>query len=219
MVSVARICEKIIQQKPFLQEALSKGIINYGALTEEIQTQVEEEYGKPVKFAAIMMALRRLKEKLEKSPIGKAKFSANTDISVQSDLVEITVIRHPKTRELMNTFSTMIDPKQGDFFTVTTGTHEITIICSKRYKKYFLKKINKDDLLIVVENLAAMTVKIPKESFETPGTLYLIARALLWENINIVEFVSTYTEETIIINSKDVGRAFYALEKVIKENI
>lgn len=218
MVSIARICEKIIEHKPFLQEALSKGIINYGALAETIQEQVKTEYGKPVKFAAVMMALRRLKEKLEQSPVGKAKFSADSDLSIKSDLIEITVTRHPKTHMLINSFYETIDPKRGDFFTVTTGTHEITLVCNKRYKKPFLKKINKEDLLIVKENLAAITVRIPQESLETPGTFYLITRALLWENINIVEVVSTYTEETIIINTKDVGQAFYALERMMKEN-
>ena len=36
MVSVTHIVEKQLNSKPFLQEALAKGIINYAALAEQL---------------------------------------------------------------------------------------------------------------------------------------------------------------------------------------
>ena len=36
MVTVAHLVEKIVEQKPFVQEALSRGIINNAALAEEL---------------------------------------------------------------------------------------------------------------------------------------------------------------------------------------
>lgn len=218
MVSIARIVEKLIQQKPFLQEALSSGIINFGALADLLMQDVETELGKPAKHAAVMMALRRFQEKLQKMPITQPRFTADSYLTIQSDLFEITLVRHPETYELLDKFYDIVDPTAGDFFTATTGTHEITLIASKKYKNAFMKIVDKDDILITVDDLAALTVKLPKEAAEMPGIFYLISRALTWENINIVEIVSTYTEDTIILKNKEVSRAYQVLLNTMKEH-
>ena len=218
MASIARICEKFIEQKPFLQEALSSGIINYGALAETMMKDVEKEYGKKVKHAAVMMALRRLQEKLQEMPISHPKFTSDCDLTIKSDLFEITIVRHPQTYKLIHKFYDLVDPRSGDFLTITTGTHEITIICNKKYKEQFLKMFVKDDLLIAIDDLAALTLKLPKQGVEMPGIFYLITRALTWENINIVEIVSTYTEDTLILKNKDVARAYQILLETIRAN-
>lgn len=218
MVSIARICEKFIERKPFLQEALSSKIINYGALADIMLKDIEAEYGKPVKHAAVMMALRRLQEKLQKMPISQPRFTADCNLTIISDLFEVTIIRHPQTYRLIDKFYDIVDPTAGDFFTVTTGAHEITIISSKKYKNAFMNLLDNNDILLIVEDLAAVTVKLPREAAETPGIFYLITRALTWENINIVEVVSTYTEDTVILKSKDVGRGYEVLLKTMREH-
>jgi hypothetical protein len=218
MVSIARICEKLIEKKPFLQEALSSGIINYGALADIMHDDVEKEYGKKVKHAAVMMALRRLQEKIGKMPISHPKFSTDSDIAIKSDLFEMTIVRHPGTYKDINKFYDLVDPISGDFLTVTSGTHEITIIASKKYKKPFMKLVKERDLLIQIDDISSLTVKLPKKGTEMPGIFYLITRALTWENINIIEIVSTYTENTLILKNKDVARAYEILQGTIREH-
>ena len=93
MPTVAHVVEKIIEEKPFLQEALSKGIINNAALADSLKPDIERELKKEVKFSAINMAIRRIGEKLEKTFVEKAKFDSQTDITIKSNLVEITVYK------------------------------------------------------------------------------------------------------------------------------
>jgi len=69
-----------------------------------------------------------------------------------------------------------------------------------------------------IRNLASLTINIPEESVETMGFFYLVTRTLNWENINIIDIVSTFTEMTFIIKEKDTSRAFEVLSKLIKEN-
>lgn len=216
MVTIARICEKMIEQKPFLQEALSNEIINYGALAETMIPDVEREFGKKIKHAAVMMALRRLQEKLQKMPISQPKFTADCDLSVRSDLFEITIVRYPQTYKLINKFYDLAGA--ADYLTVTSGTNEITIVAAKKYRNAILKLVQKEDILVEINDLAALTVKLPKNAPDMPGIFYLISRALTWENITIVEVVSTYTENTIILKNKDISRAYEILQKTIKEN-
>ena len=46
------------------------------------------------------------------------------------------------------------------------------------------------------------------EATKIPGVLYFILKILAWEGINITECVSTFTELTIILDNKDIDRAF-----------
>ncbi len=57
MVTVSHLVEKIVKRKPFLEEALARGILNYVALAETLQPEIEKELKTKVKTSAIMMAL------------------------------------------------------------------------------------------------------------------------------------------------------------------
>ena len=60
MKTVANCVEEILVTQPFLEEALSRRIINFSALAEELQSPISIMLRKPVKTGAIMMALRRV---------------------------------------------------------------------------------------------------------------------------------------------------------------
>ena len=59
MKTIASCVEDILITQPFLEEALSRSIINYSALAEELNAPISAMLRKPVKSGAIMMALRR----------------------------------------------------------------------------------------------------------------------------------------------------------------
>src|SRR3989344_6037317 len=135
MVTISHLVEKIIEQKPFLQEALSRGVINNAALAEELIPQIEKELKKEVKFSAVNMAIRRLGEKLEKTFIKKPKFDKGSDISIKSDLIEITVYKTEDIQTKVKTLYDLVNFKNGDFLTITSGIHEVMIITNEKYEK------------------------------------------------------------------------------------
>jgi len=63
------------------------------------------------------------------------------------------------------------------------------------------------------DNLASITVKLPKENVSTPGVYYYIFQRLAWEGIIIIEVISTSFEFTILVSEQEVDLAF----KVIKD--
>ncbi len=217
MVTVSHLVEKIVEKKPFLEEALAKGIINYAALAEILQPDIENELKIKVKTSAVMMALRRFSEKLEKTFVGQApiKFK-ESDLTIRSDLFEVTVHKSPfiDIRKLYD----LVDFSKGDFLTVTQGLYEVTIIASKKYKLKILRFLEKERIVKTVDNLSSLTVKIPIEALETAGLFYVITKSLTWENINIVEIVSTLTEMTFILREDDVSRAFDTLKRIIEQH-
>lgn len=218
MVTVSYLVEKIIEEKPFLQEALSKGIVNHAALAEELRPEIEKTLKKKVKFSAVNMAIRRLKEKLEKSFITFAKFDQSSDLSVKTDLIQITVFKMEDVQKYIQELYTIVDYKKGDFFTITQGLYELMIITNKRYDTEILSLFPQKTVKRVIRNISGITIKIPENSTDVVGLFYLMTRALAWENIPIVDVVSSDTETTLTFKEQDTTRAFNALQKMIKEN-
>lgn len=217
MVTIAHLVEKIVEQKPFLEEALARGLINYAALAEMLKPEIELELKKQVKHSAIMMALRRLSDKLEKSFIHQAQVRfKETDITIKSDLFEITVLKSPSIINNIKKLYGLIDFPKGDFLTITYGIYEIMFISNKRYKHQILKCLQGEKVIKIIDQLSSLTIKIPLDAVEQVGLFYVVTKALNWVNINIIEIVSTLTEMTFILKENDISKAFNTLKKLIE---
>ena len=138
---------------------------------------------------------------------------------MRSDLIEINIVKHPDSGELIKKIYDLVDLKKGDYISIVQGLHEISIITNKKHEKKLLKLINEKDVKKIVRKLSSLTINIPEESVEEIGMFYLITRALIWENISIIEIVSTFSEMTYILNTEDVPYAFKVIKKLIEENM
>ena len=219
MVSIARITEKLVRKKPFIEEAMTRGILNYAALAEDMHEDVEIEFGGKVKQSSIMMALRRLSEKISATKITKIKFDKGTDITIKSDLIELTVRKTDSAQTKLKKLYDEISFEEGDILTITQGLYEVTVITNIKYKDVIKQHLKKEKIIKQFKNLASLSIRIPLSSIETSGLFYMVTRELTWENINIMEIVSTLTELTFIINERELPRAFVVLKRVIEENM
>jgi hypothetical protein len=64
MLSIATKVEQIVSESAFLTEGMSLGLINLSELARQLRPQLESDLWKPVGQAAVVMALRRLSERL-----------------------------------------------------------------------------------------------------------------------------------------------------------
>jgi len=219
MVTIAHIVEKRIEERPFIQEALARGIINNAALAEEMIPDIEKEMKGQVKFSAVNMAIRRLSEKLSKSFINKTQFDKSSNITVRSGLVAFNIYKGTDVQTYLKKIYDMININSGDFLTITQGLNEVFVISNKKYENKILELIPKKYMKISYKDLASLTIHIPESSVEIPGLFYLATRALLWENINIMDIISTVTEMTFIVKERETTKAFDALNDLIKKHI
>lgn len=211
MVSIADVLDEIIQNYPFIEEGLSKGLINYSAFARQIRSQLEKRLYKDIKEGTIVMALKRLSEKLTKLQSSKSRLNL-TDLTVRSNLTEFTFANSQtlleKEEELLNRLS----GKKDIFCNLSAGIRETTFIISSEIADE-TKKIFKGEALVSnIDSLSSISISLPGEVVYMSGIYYQILKMLAWENINVIEVFSTYTELTIIIENKDVGRAFSALK-------
>lgn len=218
MVTVAHIVRKIIKKKPYIEEALSRGLINNAALAEELMPQVEEELGESVKFSSVNMAIRRFEESLDERYADTAEFKGDSDITMRSNLIEVTIYKVDDVQKYVRELYDIMNFRSGDFLTVTHGMHEVMIITNEKHKKQILRILPENMVKKKIDRLSSLTINLPEEAVKTPGFFYMVTRALNWEGINITDIVSTYTEMTLILNEKDAAKAFNILRAMIRSN-
>ncbi|MDO8563414.1 MAG: hypothetical protein Q7R87_00205 [Nanoarchaeota archaeon] len=217
MVTISRTVEKLVQDHPYIQEALVRGVLNYVAVAEMMHKDVQLIMNADVKISAIMMALRRLKEKSSKHILNSIKFGKESDVFVKSDLCEVTLKLNDDTREVTRkVYDFAVGPQ--DFLTVTQGLTQVTIIMNKRYKQKIINLTNKHDIINIIDNLACISTVLPIKSVDEPGFFFIITREFSWEQIPIVEIVSTLTELNFIVKEKYIPRAFTLFKDVIERN-
>lgn len=213
MITIPEVVEKIVRKTPFLEEGLNQGIINLSALARLIKKEVEKGTMKEVKVGAILMALKRLPKTATLRPKALEVLKKSHDLIVRSGLTEITVLNTNFSVEKHKEIIEILGEERKFFLTITQGIFETTIIFSNELKRNIEKIFKKEKIIAQFTNLSSITIRLPGKIVLTPGVFYTILKLLAWEGINIVEVVSTFSEFTIILENKEVDRAFSILKK------
>jgi len=218
MVTISHIVQKIISDKPFLLEPMSRGIIAYGSLAEQLKPEIEKELCKEVKTHAIVMALRRHAETL-KEKHKQITFDYSSEIILKTDMCDISVLRSFSLLNKLKKLYEIVDFEKGDILNIIHGRHEVSVVTNERYKDKLLVILKLEKILNVEDNLVSLTLTYSKDFLYTPGVIFNVVRNIAWENINIYEIVSTNTELTFILNKKDGVKGYKVLEKLVEKII
>lgn len=215
MKTISSVVEHYIKTKPFLLSALSQGIINLTSLSRNMMPELEQELGKDVKQGAVVMALKRLSEELDFRVNHKIlKVLKNIgEITVRSSLIDYTFAVSETILDKQAALISEINKETGIFYTSSRGVNETNIVVSESVGHLVDKHFSAEKLIQKQENLASITVKLPKENVSIPGIYYFIFQRLAWEGIIINEVISTSNEFTILVSEEEVDVAF----KVIKD--
>jgi aspartokinase len=215
MVTISHLVKKSVSENSFLLEAMSKELISYGNLAEQLKPEIEKELDKKVKDAAIIMALRRYAEELHgfNKKIGKFKF--NGEIILKTNIMDFNVVKSNSLSNKLKNLYGLVNFERGDTLNIILGNNEISIITNGKYKEKLLNFLRGEKILNKEFDLVALTISFSGEDFfDTPGVIFNSVRKLAWEQINIFEIVSTMTELTFILSKKDSMRAYNVLQNL-----
>jgi hypothetical protein len=216
MKTVSNCVEDILITQPYLEEALSRKIINFSALAIELTKPISEMLKKEVKPGAIMMALRRYNPPTTLSNSIKMRRVINNlgDITVRSNLTDFTIKNsstlihnHAKILEKINDESKL-------FYTFTRGIHESNIIISSSLKDFVVNHIKKETCLEIQDSLSAISINLPPDNSKIAGLYYHFFKRLAWEGVVLYEVISTTNEFTILVEDEYVDKAFAAIKRV-----
>ncbi|MET6991208.1 aspartate kinase [Sediminicola arcticus] len=214
MKTISSVVEEYIKKKPFLQSALSQGIINLTSLSRLVRPEIEEELGKDIRNGAIVMALKRLSDDLEFRATHKIiKVLKNIgEITVRSSLTDFTFLVSESILDNQTQLIKEVNKNKDVFYTSSRGVNEMNIVVSNILDDTVQELFKNEKCTQKASNLSSITVKLPAENVSVPGIYYFIFQRLAWEGIVLFEVISTTNEFTIIVNDEQVDTAFKTIK-------
>lgn len=221
MKKISDAVRDIVSTKPFIESALDAGIVNYSALSHYIKKDVEDLVYKEVQAGAIQMSLRRMQLITNKIESHKLKQLLRNigDITVRTNLIDFTY-RNSSTLVDCQQKLLELEKKNHEFFyTFAQGVNESTLIISQTEEELFANIFKKERLISRNQNLASVTIKLPPDNTKISGLYFHFFKLLAWDKVNICEVISTTNEFTVVVENKDVKKAFGVLMNLKTNNL
>lgn len=208
MIRISDAVKELVLHDGYVIEGIQKGLINLSQYAKRIQPVVEERCMKPVRLGSVVVALTRIAENISGQELApKVRIDR---FSVTSNLYEVTYERTQESISAIRSLTSKLE-KTEEFFTITQGMHEITIICSEQLKDQIQSAVHISPK-VLLPDLVALSVRFPDSYLEVPNTLYSLVRILALRHINVMEIISTYTELTFVLMKEEMKTAIEALE-------
>lgn len=197
MESISKLVWLYVKRRPYLKEVIREGVVNYSALARKISI---EAFGDLAKENAVKMALIRLSRGMER---------------LESDLeVRILSLLKRSSMVIKNKVAVIITARRLE------GISPLSFAKSGRFMTYIIEQREREGLKIspqrVEENLNLITIESPEELEEVPGVISYILGALASEGINVVEFISCYTDTLLVVRQADTERAYSILSRIME---
>ncbi len=215
MFTVSDIVEELVAKQPFIEEGLSRDLINLSSLARELKPQIEKKLFKEVQLGSIVMALKRLSERTQMSDKTSQLNHVLTllgDMTVRSNIVEFTFENSSTLAEKQIALMHEASKLPNSFLTITDGVFETAFFASQSLSDSIEQHFPNEKMKNKVTGLSSITLVVPTEALDVPGVYYSILKKLAWNGINFIEVVSSFTELTIFMRNEDVDRAFSVLK-------
>ena len=215
MITLKTHIDQLIHKEPFLVENIQNGLINISALARQLEPQLSKKVGKKLNVNAIIMTIKRMEiEEIKKSRPLKKQIKNIGDLTVKSGLIDYSFQNTPEFEKMSSKFSLKQLTNTMGFHTLCKGIHETTVIISENLKSIFEKSLGDIPYLARQEDLASITIQLPKLNTEVSGLYHYLLGIITWRGISIVEVISTTHELTIILKEEHVSAALEALMKI-----
>lgn len=221
MDRLSKVIEKLINQSPFIQEAIAEGLINISSLARKLNPDIQKITGREVSDSAIIMAIKRMppgpNQKIEKKI--KNFMRELGDLIVRSNLSKFTFKNYIGISQDQAKFLSQIKDISDNFYTVSRGVSETTIITNAQFSDKIEEMFAEDSLVSTETNLSSITMKLPEVNTEISGVYYYLLKKIAWEGINLSEVISTTNEFTIVVDTSIVSHAFSVLMELKSETM
>ncbi len=192
-MSIAEEVRLYIKNKPYVKEALEKGVVNLSSLTRQIQKELRIK-----NFEAIKAALRRLSEDMKKTKHKREE-------RVLQILKKSKITMYDGDVVLITDEPIKIEDK----FRVNLGKNFIYLLEKNKLPK------ETDHIIRKTENCTTILIDSPEDIEKVSGVVAYLTSLLAEQNVNIFEFISCWCYTIIVVEKKDTLRAYEVLSGVV----
>ena len=191
-MTIAQNVRNHLRNKPYLLEALERGIVNLSELSRQIQEELKTD-----NTSAVKAALRRFSGELQ-------KHKQKREEKVLQLLKRSGIVVYDRK-------SVMITAKELD----TKSGMKVDLLDKHVYLLDRSEMPERINALVKHENCTMIVVHSPEELEATPGVDAFLATLLAEQNVNIIEFISCWTETIIVVEKKDSLKAYEVLSNMV----
>ncbi len=192
IMTIARNVRNHLRNKPYILEALERGIVNLSELSRQIQEELRMG-----NMSAIKAALRRFSEELQ---------------------------RHRRKREervlrLLKRSSIAVYDRKSVIITKSELEAKNGLKVDLLGKYVYL--MDRSDMpervpsLVKHDNCTMAVIHSPEDLEATPGVVAFLTSLLAEQNVNIIEFISCWTETIIVVEKEDSIKAYEVLSNMV----
>lgn len=189
---IAKTVRNHLQNKPYLLEALEKGIVNLSELARQIQKELKID-----NTSAIKASLRRFAEDLQ-------KHKQKREEKVLQVLKRSGIAVYDRKAVMIT--SKEINTKNG---------MKVDLLGKYVYLLDRSDMPERINALVKHDNCTMIVIHSPEELEATPGVVAFLTTLLAEQNVNIIEFISCWTETIIVVEKKDSLKAYEVLSNLV----
>ncbi|TVZ28403.1 hypothetical protein JM83_3529 [Gillisia sp. Hel_I_86] len=212
MNTITSCVQNMLRHQPFLDDALAKDLINFSALAEHLQPDVEKILRKPVKQGSIIMALRRYPP--QRNLLKNANLREMGDIVVRSGITEFTYLNSATLLGNQALLMNSVKDQIGVYLNYSSTYQESNILVSKDLKERVVDFFKGETLVSVKDELSSITITLPKNSSKTVGLYFYIFKLLAYEGIPVFEMISTSNYFALFLEKEYINKAFLLLNEI-----
>jgi hypothetical protein len=190
-ISISQRVLEYIKRKPYIQEAIEQGIVNYSALARQIANDIGAN------FEAVKASLIRHSEKFRKDKENREK-----------EVIKLLQLSNFSIKNKIATLhcSSSIDIEAIAYSKTPSGY------------MYFLDEnvADKTNFGNIDYGFAIIHIRSPIKIEKTPGVAAFLLSTLASENINVVHLMDCREDTFLVIEEKDAPLAFKALAEKLR---
>ncbi len=179
-----------VKRRPFLKEAIRQRIVNFSALARQIAS---DALGKKDQQYAVKMALIRLASKMREG-------EENLEQKIKGVLKKSSMSIRTKVAVLISTRKL----ETLDYISCAESKGITTYILEESELNRFKRA---KTALKAETNLDLIAIHSGPDLERVPGVISHMLGALAGEGINVVEFVSCYTDTLLVVRQADTAQA------------
>jgi len=209
-MNTAKATEDYVNSHPSVRDCLAKNLINYSKLARQIADELK--MNKKSSFEAVLIACRRLQEKLRKARANEDSIMAilkQSKLEMKNRVIAVVLAKGTHYESLIELQK--IIKKKGEIFHLIEGANALTVVTNEEFLEN-IKEMFRKEILVTNKDLVEITIKSPLELETTPGVMGHLYSLFSEHGINIVETMSCYTDTLFLIEEKDVPAAMQALK-------
>lgn len=205
MKTTAEVTKIYVDKHPHIKNCLKKGLINYSALARYISEKLNIQ--KSSSKEAILIAARRIEEQLKKEFSQEKKLIkllSESEIELKTKIV-VFILEKNVSFSIIEDIQKKIKTEYG-YSVILEGSDAYTLITQEKFSKLIEQKTKKK-IIKLNKNLVSINIKSSKGIETTQGIIAYLTALFAENGVNIVEFLSCWTDTTFIINAKDFTTA------------